>query len=218
MFCLTLVQCSSLVCLSWTILSTKMHLHMFPRLKMLCKTMKFLPSYENEEECGVPPAAKQQKVSSPRIPLVCTPPVSCRNASCIIVHCITQGPCVHNAPPPPLSVADTLPPPPPPAPGQRPKKFCVPKIGLKFPAPLMDFIFSRTKNFSGVGGGAVVQPGLARAPNNPPPLGVKRATLVHMRQTGPRPTVQGPVVDQQDSTCHRGWGRGGSDPEEVRAL
>ena len=41
MFCLTLVQCSLLLCLSWTILSTKMHLHMFPLLKMLCETMKF---------------------------------------------------------------------------------------------------------------------------------------------------------------------------------
>ena len=39
--CLTLVQCSLLLCLSWTILSTKMHLHMFPLLKMLCKTIKF---------------------------------------------------------------------------------------------------------------------------------------------------------------------------------
>ena len=41
MFCFTLVQCSLLLCLSWTILSTKMHLHIFPLLKMLCKTMKF---------------------------------------------------------------------------------------------------------------------------------------------------------------------------------
>jgi hypothetical protein len=37
---------------------------------------EILPSSENEEECGVPPAAKRQKVSSLRIPLVCNPLVS----------------------------------------------------------------------------------------------------------------------------------------------
>jgi len=42
---------------------------------------EILPSSENEER-GVPPAAKRQKVSSPRIPLVCNPLVS--SSKCIV--------------------------------------------------------------------------------------------------------------------------------------
>ena len=46
------------------------------------------------------------------------------------------------------------------------KKFCVPKIGLKFPALLITFILCRSaSDVSGWEG----RPGLARAPNNPPP-------------------------------------------------
>ena len=57
-------------------------------------------SSENEEECGVPPAAKRQKVSSPRIPPVCNPPVS--SSKCIVHDCALHNPRpVHNAPPPP---------------------------------------------------------------------------------------------------------------------
>ena len=54
--------------------------------------------------------------------------------------------------------------PPPPRGGggvQRPKKNCVPKIGLQFPAPLTNFIFCLRKIFLMWVGG------LARAPNNP---------------------------------------------------
>ena len=76
MFCSTLVQCSSSLCLSWTSLSTKMHSHMFPLPKDALQDDETLPSSDNEEERGVPPAAKRQKVSSSRIPLVCNPLVS----------------------------------------------------------------------------------------------------------------------------------------------
>ena len=50
-----------------------------------------------------------------------------------------------------------------------PKKVCVPKISLKFPAPLINFIYCLRKIFSDVVGW-VGRPGLARAPNPPPPL------------------------------------------------
>ena len=50
------------------------------------------------------------------------------------------------------------------------KKSCVPKIGLKFPAPLINFIFCRRTIFSDVVW--VGRLGLARAPNNLPPPGV----------------------------------------------
>jgi hypothetical protein len=43
---------------------------------------EILPSSENEEERGVPPAAKRQMVSSPRIALVCNPLVS--SSKCIV--------------------------------------------------------------------------------------------------------------------------------------
>ena len=43
---------------------------------------EIFPSSENEEECGVPPAAKRQKVSNPKIPLVCNPPVC--SSECIV--------------------------------------------------------------------------------------------------------------------------------------
>ena len=50
---------------------------------------------------------------------------------------------------------------------------CVPKIGLKFPVPLRNFIFRLRKLFLMWVGGWVGRPGLARAPSNPPhlPLG-----------------------------------------------
>ena len=51
--------------------------------------------------------------------------------------------------------------------GQRPKKFCVPEIGVKFPAPLINFIFCLRKNFLMWVGGWVGRPELARAPNHP---------------------------------------------------
>jgi hypothetical protein len=44
-----------------------------------------LPSFENEEEHGIPSAAKRQKVSSPRIPLVCNPLVF--SSKCIVHNC-----------------------------------------------------------------------------------------------------------------------------------
>ena len=47
------------------------------------------------------------------------------------------------------------------------KKVCVPKISLKFPAPLINYIFC-LKKFSDVSGWGG-WPGLARAPNSPPP-------------------------------------------------
>ena len=47
-------------------------------------------------------------------------------------------------------------------------KVCVPKIGLKFPASLVHFIFPRRKMFLMGGGG---RPGLARAPDEPSPPG-----------------------------------------------
>ena len=46
------------------------------------------------------------------------------------------------------------------------KEVCGPKIGLKFPAPLIDFIFLPDEQFSDVGG-CVGRPGLGRAPDNP---------------------------------------------------
>ena len=53
---------------------------------------------------------------------------------------------------------------------QRPKKkACGPKIGLKFPAPLINFIFLTEENVSELEGGGWVGRELARAPNNPPP-------------------------------------------------
>ena len=55
------------------------------------------------------------------------------------------------------------------------KKFCVPKIGLKCPASLINLIFSPEENFYDVGGwvgGWIGRPGLAKAPNEPlPPPG-----------------------------------------------
>ena len=64
--------------------------------------------------------------------------------------------------------------PPPPNPGgvggwvRGQKKVCVPKITLKIPAPLIDFIFCWMKILLMWGGGGS-GPGLARAPNAPPP-------------------------------------------------
>ena len=51
------------------------------------------------------------------------------------------------------------------------KKVHVPKIGLKFPAPLINFIFLLRKIFLMWVGGGMGWPGLARPP--PPPLGPK---------------------------------------------
>ena len=65
------------------------------------------------------------------------------------------------------------PPPPNPPPGgggsEAKKKVCVPKIGLKFPAPLINFTFRLRKGFLmwGGGGGRL---GLASAPNAKAPL------------------------------------------------
>ena len=50
-----------------------------------------------------------------------------------------------------------------------PKKVCVPKIGLTFPAPLINFSFGLRKIFLMWVGGSVGQPGLARAPNTHTP-------------------------------------------------
>ena len=48
------------------------------------------------------------------------------------------------------------------------KTVCVPKIGLKFPAPLIIFIFCRRKSFlMWVGGGSA---GADQGPKHPPPL------------------------------------------------
>ena len=83
---------------------------------------------------------------------------------------IMRFPELVQVPPPPPGAALPCPPPPPPlrllgGGGQRPKKITVLKIGLKFPAPLINFIFCRRKIFLMLGGRA----GLARAPNTPPP-------------------------------------------------
>ena len=70
----------------------------------------------------------------------------------------------------PQAIAEGEPPPPPPTPtpGVRGQKtVCLPKIGLKFPAPLINFSFCRRKPFLMWGGGGIGL-GLARAPNNPP--------------------------------------------------
>ena len=48
------------------------------------------------------------------------------------------------------------------------KTVCVPKISLQFSGPCDKFQFSPEENFSDVDGW-VGRPGLARAPNNPPP-------------------------------------------------
>ena len=56
--------------------------------------------------------------------------------------------------------------------GQRPKKVCVPKIGLKFPAALINFIFCRRKFFlmwAGGGGSAGAGQGPKQSPPSPPP-------------------------------------------------
>ena len=61
-------------------------------------------------------------------------------------------------------------------------KVCVPKIGLKFPAPLTNFIFAEGY-FSDVEGGG--RPGLARAPNPPPPWGSFSNSLRGTTRTAP---------------------------------
>ena len=111
MFCLTLVQCSSLLCVTWTILSTKMHLHMFPLLKMLCKTMKFFHRLKMRKNVVSLLLPNDRRLAVPGSLLFAIPLCLRRNALCkivhncaylcIIVHCIIQGLCVNNTPRPP---------------------------------------------------------------------------------------------------------------------
>ena len=86
MFCLTLVQCSSLLCLSWTILSTKMHLHMFLLLKMLCETMKFFHRLKLRKNVVSLLLPNDRWLAVPGSLLFAIPLCLRRNASCIIVH------------------------------------------------------------------------------------------------------------------------------------
>ena len=53
--------------------------------------------------------------------------------------------------------------------GQRPKKVCVHKIGLKFPAPLIHFIFLPEEIFSDVGRGVGRWVGRSAGAGQPPP-------------------------------------------------
>ena len=71
------------------------------------------------------------------------------------------------------------PPPPPPGGGQRSnKKVCVPEIGLKFPAPLINFIFCLRKSFLMRVGGWVRLTGQGPNPPPPPPPGLISRGLV----------------------------------------
>ena len=63
------------------------------------------------------------------------------------------------------------------------KKVCVPQIGLKFPAPLLNFMFCRRNSFLMWVGGWGGWPGPARAPNPappPPPPGSVRNGLIYV--------------------------------------
>ena len=46
---------------------------------------------------------------------------------------------------------------------------CVPPIGLKFPAPFINFVFCRRSTFLMWVGGSVGQPGAGQGPKHPPP-------------------------------------------------
>ena len=72
------------------------------------------------------------------------------------------------------SVADTLPPPRGGGWVRGQNRFVYLKIGLKFPAPFINFIFHPRNNVFDVGEW-VGRPGLARAPNTPPPRGGHQA-------------------------------------------
>ena len=105
MFCLTLVECSPLLCLSWTISSTKMHLHMFPLLKMLCKTMKFFHRLKMRKNVVSLMLPNDRRLAVPGSLLFAIPLCLRRNASCTIVHNCA----LHN----PRPVRASCPPPPP---------------------------------------------------------------------------------------------------------
>ena len=62
MVCSTLVQCSLLLCLSWTILSSKMHLHMLPLLKTFCRTMKFFHRLKMKESKVILPLLNDRRL------------------------------------------------------------------------------------------------------------------------------------------------------------
>ena len=84
-------------------------------------------------------------------------------------------------------------PPPPPVGGwgRGQQKVCVPEIGLKFPALLINFIFCLRKIFLTWVGGGAGRTGLARAPNNPSggegfePGSGKKSELVGLRRQSP---------------------------------
>ena len=90
MFCLTLVPCSSLLCLSWTILSTKMHSHMFPLPKMLCKTMKFFHCLKMRKNVLSLPLPNARGLAVPGSLSFAIPPAS--PSRCIVLHCALPNP------------------------------------------------------------------------------------------------------------------------------
>ena len=93
MVCFTLVECSLPSCVSWTILSGKTHLHMFPLLRLFCQTMEFLhrpKTRKNKVSLLLPTDGRVAVPSS----LVFAVPLSLRQkAARTFVHCIIQGPC-----------------------------------------------------------------------------------------------------------------------------
>ena len=68
MVCSTLVQCSLLLCLSWTILSSKMHLHMLPLLKLFCQTMKFFRRLKIRESKVILPLPNDRNLPGIMVP------------------------------------------------------------------------------------------------------------------------------------------------------
>ena len=84
------------------------------------------------------------------------------------------GYCLGRTPPPPFGGG-----------GQRPKKVCVPKIGLKFPAPLINSIFCRRTVCSDAGGWVGGSAGAGQGPKQapPPPPGSLSNGLVPADQT-----------------------------------
>ena len=73
-----------------------MHLHMFPLRRMLRKTEKFFHRLKMRNVVSLL-LPNERRLAVPGSLLFAIPLCLRRNASCIIVHCIIQGPCVHNA-------------------------------------------------------------------------------------------------------------------------